>query len=271
MTKNIPTPAPWLSFRAMLKQQFLLLARYPINLVANFIVVLAIVVIVTLVVTIFAPEEGETRLQGATLYGSIVYMFLNHTLWVIGLSIQKEQAEGTLTSFYLTPASRFLTLLARALVVVAWTSAASLMGLLGVQTLLIEPLPFHNPWLALGVLLFTISGLMGLGFAIAGFALRFGQSFEIVVNLLEYILLGLCALFVPFSVMPDTLQTIARFIPLSYAVDAFRTVSLGETQPELLPLNIELAIVIVTGLLSPVLGYFIYVINENKVRQQGTL
>jgi len=113
--------------------------------------------------------------------------------------------------------------------------------------------------------------LIGLGFAVAGLALRFGESVEIIANLLEIGLLGICAFFFPFSFLPPMLQTIARLIPLSYAVDAFRTVSLGETQPELLSLNIELAIVITTGLLSPLLGYLIYVTSENKVRQQGTL
>jgi ABC-2 type transport system permease protein len=254
----------------MLKQQFLMLTRYPANVIADFLFILTIVLVLILVVTIFASEEVEAELQGTTLYGSVIYLFLTHSLWVVGLSIEKEKQEGTLISFYLTPASRFLSLLARAVVALSWTGLAGFIGLLAIQAIASLPL-FHNPWLALGILLFTISSLIGLGFAIAGLALRFGESVEIFANLLEFALLGICAFFFPFSFLPPMLQTIARFIPLSYAVDAFRTVSLGETQPELLPLNIELAIVIVTGLLSPLLGYLIYVTSENKVRQQGTL
>jgi ABC-2 type transport system permease protein len=262
--------ALWISFRVMIKQQLLLLLRYPINLLANFMLILIIVVAMILIVTVFAPEGTQTRLRGITLYGSVIYILLSQTIWTVGMSIQKEQVEGTLTSFYLTPASRFLTLLARSIVVLAWTVVASFIGFVSVQ-FITGPLFFHNSWLALGILLFTASSLIGLGFAMAGLALRFGETIEIIANLLEFALLGVCAFFFPFSVLPPVLESIARLIPLSYAVDAFRTVALGEPRPELLSLNLELTIIIVAGLLGPWLGYFIYQISEKNVRQQGTL
>ncbi len=259
-----------LSFRAMLKQQFLLLTRYPVNLLANFLLVLVVVIVVTLVITIFAPAGTETRLRGMTLYGFVIYIFLSHTIWTVGLGIQKEKMEGTLPSLYLTPASRFLTLLARSIVTLSWTGVAGFIGLLAAQVIT-GPVLFHNPGLALAILLLTVSGLIGLGFAIAGFALHFGESIELVANIFEFGLMGLCAFFFPFSVLPPALQNIARLIPLSYAVDAFRTVSLGEAQPELLPLNQELMIIGATGLLGPLFGYIIYLFSERKARQQGTL
>jgi ABC-2 type transport system permease protein len=258
------------SFRAMLKQQLLILTRYPVNLVANFLLVLLTVIVVTFSVTLFAPAALEARLRGMALYGFLIYIFLSHTIWTAGLSIYREQVEGTLESFYLSPASRFLTLLARSLVTLVWTSSAGLLGLLLAQ-LVTGPLALHNPTLALTILLFTISGLTGLAFAIAGLALRFGETMELLANLVEFGLVGLCAFFFPFSILPDSLQTISRFIPLSYAVDAFRTVALGHSQPELLPLGAELTIVIITGLLGPPLGYLIYHLNERAVRRQGTL
>jgi ABC-2 type transport system permease protein len=268
--KRRPGPVFRSNFRAMLKQQFLLLTRYPLNLTVNFLLVLLMVIVVTLVVTIFAPEEMETRLSGITLSGFIIYIFLTHTIWTVGLSIHKEQTEGTLTSLYLTPSSRFLSLLARSLVALGWTGAAGVAGLLLAQVVM-GPRVFYQPGLALGILLFTISGLIGLGFALAGLALRFGETIELVANVLEFGLIGLCAFFFPFSVLPPLLQTIARWIPLSYAVDALRTVALGAPQPELLALPIELAIVAATGLLSPLLGYTIYRFNEYVVRQHGRL
>jgi ABC-2 type transport system permease protein len=260
----------WLSFRAMLKQQLLILTRYPVNLVANFLLVLLPVIVVVFSMTLFAPAALEAQLRGVALYGFLIYIFLSHTIWTAGLSIYREQVEGTLGSFYLSPASRFLTLLARSMVTLAWTGIAGLLGLLLAQ-LVTGPLTLHNPTLTLIILLFTISGLIGLGFAIAGLALRFGETIELVANLLEFGLMGLCAFFFPFSILPTPLQTLTRFIPLSYAVDAFRTVALGNSQPELLSLGAELTIVILTGLLGPPLGYLIYHLNERAVRQQGML
>lgn len=260
----------WLAFRAMLKQQILLLTRYPVNLLANFSLVLVSVMIVTLVMMLFAPAEMEERLKGITLYGFVIYIFFSHSIWTVGLGVQREKIEGTLTALYLTPASRLLTLLARSLATLAWTSLAALLGLLIAQ-FIIGPLPIHNPGLALGILLFTISGLIGLGFALAGLALRFGESIELFANILEFGLMGLCAFFFPFALLPPALQQVARLIPLSYAVDAFRAVTLGAHQPELLNLEAELVIIIVFGLLSPLLGYAIYHINERIVRREGLL
>jgi ABC-2 type transport system permease protein len=257
-------------FQAMLRQQFQLLTRYPVNLIANFLLVLVMVIVVTLVVTMFVPAEAETTIRGITLYGFVIYIFLSHTIWTVGLSVQREKTEGTLTSLYLTPASRFLSLLARAVVTLAWTAIACLAGLLVAQAIT-GPLPLYNPELALLILLFTISGLVGLGFAIAGLALYFGESIELVANIFEFSLIGFCAFFFPFAVLPPALQTVSRLIPLSYAVDAFRTVALGLEHPELLSLETEVVIIILTGILGPILGYAVYRVSEKGARQQGML
>lgn len=268
--KPLLSPLHWLSFKAMLKQQFLLLTRYPVNLLANFLLVLVTVLVLTLAVMLFAPEDAATRLKGVTLCGFTLYIFLSHSIWVVGLGLQKEKTEGTLTALYLTPASRFLTLLARALVALSWTSIAGVLGLLGAR-LVVGSFLFHNPGLALSILLFTISSLIGLGFMIAALTLWFGESIELVANVLEFGLMGFCAFFFPFSVLPSSVERITRLIPLSYAVDAFRTVVLGAAQPELLPLNVELAIIIGSGLLSPILGYALYLISETRARRHGLL
>ena len=258
------------SFRAMLKQQFLLLTRYPVNLVANFSLVLVMVIVVTLVVMMFVPAAAGPTARGITLYGFVIFIFLSHTIWTVGLSVQREKIEGTLTGLYLTPASRFLSLLSRAVVTLAWTTVACVVGLLLAQAIT-GPLPLYNPGLALVILLFTISGLVGLGFAIAGLALHFGESIELVANILEFSLIGFCAFFFPFAVLPPALELVSRLIPLSYSVDAFRTVALGLDHPELLPLGVELVIIITTGILAPLLGYAIYQISEKRARQQGDL
>jgi ABC-2 type transport system permease protein len=259
-----------LGFGAMLKQQFLLLTRYPVNLVANFLLVLIVVIVVILAITLFAPPEMTSRFTGITLCGFVIYIFLSHTIWTVGFGIQKEKAQGTLTSLYLSPASRFATLLARSVVGLSWTAVAGAIGVV-IALVFTGPITFHQPWLALGILLMTISSFIGLGFAIAGFTLRFGETVELAANVLEFGLMGLCAFFFPFSVLPTALQNVAGVIPLSYSVDAFRTVSLGQAQPELLPLRLELMIVAVTGLLGPLVGYIIYLINEKYLKEQGAL
>lgn len=258
------------SLRAMIKQQALLLWRYPVNMVANFVMVLVTVLIVTLIVVIFAQAETAAVTRSLTLYGVVIFLFLNHTIWAIGMGLHKEKAEGTLTSFYLSPTPPFLNLVARAAVALLWTSIAGAIGLLLAQ-LLVGPLLVQRPWLALVILLFVVSELLGLGFALAGLAILFGDSIEIVANVVQFGLIGLCSLFFPFSYLPPPLRAISGLVPLSYGVDAFRTVALGQHRPELLPLNLELFVVIAGGFLGPILGYWVYRCCETKVREQGML
>ena len=65
----------------------------------------------------------------------------------------------------------------------------------------------------------------------------------------------------------------ARAIPLSYGVDAFRSVLMGlpAGTPELASLEVELVIVIAFGVLMPLLGYWLYRREENIARANGTL
>jgi len=228
------------------------------------------VLIMVLLVVMFAPPEQTGPARDMALYGFVIFLFIDRTLWAIGLGVYKDWTDGVLTSFYLSPASRFGHLAARAIVALLWTGLAAGLGLTLAQ-LIVGPLQVQRPGLVLIILTAIISGLVGLGFAMAGLALRYGHSMEIIANLIEFSLLGLCALFFPFAVLPPPVLALAKLIPLSYAVDALRTVALGQPQPELLSLNIELIIVAAMGILGPWLGYRLYQHYETFMRQQGRL
>jgi hypothetical protein len=72
---------------------------------------------------------------------------------------------------------------------------------------------------------------------------------------------------------PVAVDCMSRWIPVSYGVDAFRSVLIGfpKGYPELLPFEIEMVVVVLFGILSPLLGYLYYVHSEKKARIQGTL
>ena len=83
----------------------------------------------------------------------------------------------------------------------------------------------------------------------------------------------LCAMFFPFSVLPDSVLKISKLIPLSYGVDLFRSSLMGypEGFPELLPVNQEFLIILLFGIITPALGYLLYRKAEKKVRTDGSL
>jgi ABC-2 type transport system permease protein len=76
-------------------------------------------------------------------------------------------------------------------------------------------------------LLFSTVSLISMGFLIASLVptARFAQP---IGTLILYPMLGLSGLFIPIELLPPTLQTIARALPLTYAVSLLRGIWHGE-------------------------------------------
>ncbi len=75
------------------------------------------------------------------------------------------------------------------------------------------------------------------------------------------------------SVSPAVVDYVSTWLPVSYTVDAFRSLLIGlpSGYPELAPLNVEMIVVVLFGLISPVVGYAIYKRAERSARKQGNL
>ena len=259
------------------------MARYPVNFIASFGQTFLIVAIFTLGGSMFfrhsaaasagAPTgNASANPSGVVVYGFILFMFMSDTLWTIGYNIRNEQVQGTLEQLYLSPASKFASLIARVTNTLVWTGLLSVTAA-ALMTLMIGKLPVENPWLGLYLLIMALAGTFGIGFIFAALTLRIKETAQTVANFLQFGLLVLCANFFPFSALPPFILSISRLIPLAYAVDAFRSAMMGFPPgfPELAPFQLELIITTLFGLLMPPLGYLLYRRAENYARKHGSL
>ena len=269
------------AFLAMAKKELIIMARYPVNFIASFGQTFLIVAIFTLGGSMFyrtsaasASQAGTGSINpsGVVVYGFILFMFMSDTLWTIGYNIRNEQVQGTLEQLYLSPASKFSSLIARVTNTLVWTGLLSITAA-ALMTMMIGKLPVENPWLGLYLLAMTLSGTFGIGFIFAALTLRIKETAQTVANFLQFALLVLCANFFPFSALPPFILVFSRLIPLSYAVDAFRSAMMGFPPgfPELAPFPIEFVITTLFGLLMPPLGYLLYRRAENYARKRGSL
>lgn len=263
------------TFRAMVHKEFSIMLRYPVEFVASFAQVFLIIVVLTLAGLMFsrggvAANSGQTA--GVVAYGFVLFIYLADTLWVIGFNVRREQKQGTLEQLYLSPASKFAGLGARVALTLVWTGLLSL-GSVVVMGLMLGNLPFENGWLGLYILLFALAGTFGVGFAFAALTLRIKESAQTAVNLLQFGFMLLCAPFFPFGALPPAGQFLARLLPLSYSVDAFRSTLMGYPAgfPELAPIETELAIITLFGIIMPVIGYWLYRRAEDLARTKGSL
>ncbi len=61
-----------------------------------------------------------------------------------------------------------------------------------------------------------------IGAVVLALVLRFGQRAEVAAWAFSYLMLLLCGLYYPISVLPAGAQVLAQFIPLTYFLDYFR-------------------------------------------------
>jgi ABC-2 type transport system permease protein len=61
-----------------------------------------------------------------------------------------------------------------------------------------------------------------IGALVLALVLRFGQRAEAAAWAFSYLMMLLCGLYYPVSVLPESIQTLAQFIPLTYFLDYFR-------------------------------------------------
>ncbi len=91
------------------------------------------------------------------------------------------------------------------------------------------PVGAEVPWLSFtAAVLFSTACVLGLGFVIASVVptARFAQPLGALVL---YPMLGLSGLFVPVEALPSGVQTVARLLPLTYAVSLQRGIWRGES------------------------------------------
>ncbi len=261
------------TFLAMVRKELISMSRYPVNFVASFGQVFVIVAVFTLAGLAFTrPGEAGGSFSGVMIYGFVLFIFVNDTLWTIGYNVRHEQVQGTLEQLYLSPASKFASLVARVANLLIWTGLLAIVGG-GVIGFMTGSLPMENPLLGLYLFVMSLLGTFGVGFAFAAITLWLKETASTLLNLLQFAYMILCANFFPFSALPPYLQAVSKVIPLAYSVDAFRSTLMGYPPgfPELASIEVEIVIVTVFGLLMPVIGYYMYRKAEDSARSKGSL
>ena len=261
------------TFAAMVRKEITILSRYPVNFLASFGQIFLIVAIFTLAGLTFSPTgQGNAVVSGLVVYGFVLFIFLSDTLWTIGYNVREEQVQGTLEQLYLSPANKFASLVARVSHLLIWTSLVNFTGVLVMRALL-GALPVENPGLGLYILTMSLLGTFGFGFAFAAVTLHLRETAQTLLNFLQFSFMILSAMFFPFSILPDSVLFLSRLIPFSYAVDAFRSTLMGYPAgfPELAPIEVELIIITLFGLLMPLVGFYLYRRAELAARRRGSL
>ncbi|MDY6986016.1 MAG: ABC transporter permease [Candidatus Thermoplasmatota archaeon] len=245
-----------------MKKEIRVTLRYPVNFACSLAMIFVFAALLGSVGAIFFSGG---QMIGLALSGLIMMEAFSDSLWGVGFSLSAERYQGTLESFYLTPANRFSSIAARFGITFFWTPITILLCLL-----LMRAYGISYDLSALLILLPLFSMLLGLGCALAGLCLLYRQTGQLLINVTQFSLMILCAFFFPFSSLPQPLLWLSRAVPFSYGIDAFRATLLN-TPTELLGIRAEILLLLIFGIIVPVAGYYVYKIAERRVLEEGGL
>ena len=185
------------------------------------------------------PEIGYQQY----LFPGIIGQTLLFTSMFMGISVIWDKEFGFMKEILVSPVSRFTIFMGKML---GDSSAALLQGIIVFAFGFILGIPF-NPltlFAALPIMLLLTFGLVSVGLILASFmgSLENFGAIQTFINLPLFFLSG--ALFpVSGAGTPEWLQVASAFDPLTYGIDALRTVILGAAWTPLHPLYINIGIV----------------------------
>jgi ABC-2 type transport system permease protein len=219
-------------------------------------------------VSAFADAAGTTDYVAFLAIGSTFYMWLNLTLWSIGFNLREEQLRGTLESNWLCPVWRISIVLGsamcRAVMAMVFLAITAIEFWLFFDVNLVQ----GQPILMLLVLVLTVPSIYGFGIAFASLVLRFKEA-NALVFIVRGIFLVFCGTTAPLSVLPDWMQTVAAWLPLTYTIQAMR--ALGAPGATFADVAIDVQRLAIFAVALPVLGFLAFQSAERRSRSSGSL
>src|SRR5215204_3231335 len=195
------------------------------------------------------------RLMTFLLVGALIWSYLSMIFDVLSETVQWERWEGTIEYTFMSPTSRVTHLLAM---------------VLGVAMLAFDlDLSEANYWAALVVIAVCSISLVGFGVVAAVMPLLSPEKGQQVTYIVSALLLLVSGVYYPVKVLPDWMQTIAQYSPVTYALEGSRAalqdgVGLSELWGSIWPL-------LVMGAVFVPMGLFVFHLGESYAKRTGKL
>ena len=216
----------------------------------------------------FRSLTGTADYVGFIVVGSVLWMWLNMTLWDVGMYLRNEQMHGTLESNWLCPTWRVSLMLGGALTKGLISLLFLFVSLLEFRLVFGVQLASDNIGLALLVLLLMIPTIHGIGIGFASLVLRFKEA-NAMVFLVRGVFMIFCGITYPIAVLPAWMQGVAAVLPLTYAIRDFRAILLADAT--FADIRADLLVLAAFAVITPLIGYLIFYLTERRSRRTGDL
>lgn len=251
---------------AIVYKRALLLARYPMNTLAQFIAVYLFFAVIFFGGKAAAGSLGSgAGALGETFDGLIVGWFL----WTMSLTayfslaqtITQESQWGTLEQLYMSPFG-FGAVMGASVVGLLLESLLWGGGILAVMLLTTGQSLSVDLLTVVPVSLFALLSVVGIGFVFAGGALVY-KRIENVTQLMQFVLIGLIAAPVA-DVAP------LRYLPLVQGSSMLQRAMGAGVRLWAFPTG-EVVVLVVTGVVYCLLGYGVFRVAARRARREGLM
>ncbi|WGM88796.1 MAG: ABC transporter permease [Candidatus Bathyarchaeum tardum] len=188
--------------------------------------------------------EGEFSYFDFIAPGIMAMTVMMSVMTGLPAAISHERELGTLDGMMVAPINRLSVILGKTL---AQMARGILQGvlILGLATMLFGVTVHGNILLVFALLLLGVFSFVGLGVVLTSFA-KDQETAVMMMTTIMFPMMFLSGVFFPIEQMPWFMQTISKFLPLTYVADSLRKVMvLGADIPAL---TSELSILIVFGI-----------------------
>jgi ABC-2 type transport system permease protein len=117
------------------------------------------------------------------------------------------------------------------------------------------------------VVVLTAFTMAGFGLLIGGFCFFFRNPM-VFANIFTFCLLIFCGVNFPVTSLPSVIQPVSYIFPLTYGLTAARNAIVGQ---DLIQIGPILAIQLVVGVASMLIGYVLFRSFENNARKTGKM
>ncbi|CAB1063140.1 hypothetical protein D1BOALGB6SA_7923 [Olavius sp. associated proteobacterium Delta 1] len=199
------------------------------------------------------------------ILGNLVWLFVNINLWMGGLSLQRDRILGTFDTHWTMPASKISLVLGATLAstvlnffpLVIGISFYSLIGAFKVSA---------NYFSILFSIILIMPFLIGFLLIFAALTVRLRQA-GMSVHITRAVLSILCGLQFPLAVLPDSVSSFGKHIPLTHFVNMIRGIIIHKQS--LFAYRDSIIYITVTGILMLLGGVFVFGLTKRNVKSKG--
>ena len=209
------------------------------------------------------------RLMTFLLVGALIWSYLSMIFDVLSETVQWERWEGTIEYTFMSPTSRVTHLLGMGVYAIIYGIIRTAL-VLGVAMLAFDlDLSEANYWAALVVIAVCSISLVGFGVVAAVMPLLSPEKGQQVTYIISALLLLVSGVYYPVKVLPEWMQVIAQFSPVTYALEGSRAALLGGVG--LSQLWGSIWPLLLMGAVFVPMGLFVFHLGESYAKRTGKL